>query len=92
MVREEEAIGRPQLGGAWELTDHHNRVARSADFHGRWTLLYFGFTCSPPPHPPPYPPLRPRPRTERARLRALDPSSQRGYSSQISPSTSKERP
>ncbi|CAN9505981.1 unnamed protein product [Ophioblennius macclurei] len=42
-----KSVGRPALGGAFDLVDHHNRAASSKDFLGRWLLLYFGFTHCP---------------------------------------------
>mmetsp|Transcript_7100 Transcript_7100/g.15680 ORF Transcript_7100/g.15680 Transcript_7100/m.15680 type:complete len:266 (-) Transcript_7100:377-1174(-) len=47
VVKPGPAIGRPELGGEWELTDHNNKVVRSQDHRGSWVLLYFGFTYCP---------------------------------------------
>ena len=39
--------GRPDLGGPFSLLDPDGKPVRSADLHGRWVLLYFGFTKCP---------------------------------------------
>lgn len=31
-------------GGPFELSDHNGRTVTDATFHGRWTLLFFGYT------------------------------------------------
>lgn len=43
----QKQIGKAKIGGEWELTDHDGKPKTSADFHGRWVLLYFGFTHCP---------------------------------------------
>ena len=43
----QKQIGKAKIGGEWELTDHNGKARTSADFHGRWVLLYFGFTHCP---------------------------------------------
>lgn len=42
------SIGKPLLGGPWTLVDCDTRTAvTDASFHGKYTLLYFGFTHCP---------------------------------------------
>ncbi|GAV03252.1 hypothetical protein RvY_13704 [Ramazzottius varieornatus] len=43
----QKQIGKAKIGGEWELTDHNGKPRTSADFHGSWVLLYFGFTHCP---------------------------------------------
>lgn len=40
-------IGRPQLGGAFSLIDHHGNRVTDNDFKGKFSLIYFGFTRCP---------------------------------------------
>lgn len=47
LKRRKKQIGKPLLGGPWELTDHNGNVRSSKDFHGQWILIYFGFTNCP---------------------------------------------
>ncbi|WP_315836020.1 SCO family protein [Bradyrhizobium prioriisuperbiae] len=35
---------RPPVGGSFQLTDHHGRAVTEASYHGRFALLFFGFT------------------------------------------------
>lgn len=46
-MRKQKQVGKPLLGGPWELTDHHGKRRSNEDFFGQWILLYFGFTNCP---------------------------------------------
>ncbi len=37
----------PDIGGAFELVDQNGRTVTDADFHGRYMLVYFGYTYCP---------------------------------------------
>ncbi|MHA1599056.1 MAG: SCO family protein [Alphaproteobacteria bacterium] len=37
----------PQIGGAFSLTDHTGKAVTDADFRGRYTLVFFGYTYCP---------------------------------------------
>lgn len=41
------ATGDAKIGGNWSLIDHAGRPLTSADFWGKYTLIYFGFTYCP---------------------------------------------
>lgn len=42
------SVGKPLLGGPWTLVDcDTGRAVTDASFHGKYTLLYFGFTHCP---------------------------------------------
>jgi protein SCO1/2 len=46
--RKMEAAGAPQMGGPWaNLVDSSGAVRSSADFHGKYVLIYFGFSHCP---------------------------------------------
>ena len=36
-----------KVGGPFELTDHHGNAVTNADFHGRYMLIFFGYTFCP---------------------------------------------
>ncbi|CAH3038082.1 unnamed protein product [Porites lobata] len=42
-----KSIGKIALGGPFSLTDHDGKAVTDKDFHGKWILLYFGFTHCP---------------------------------------------
>ncbi|KAM3709747.1 hypothetical protein ACJW31_02G196300 [Castanea mollissima] len=37
----------PTIGGPFTLVDTENRIVTEQNFHGKWVLLYFGYTSSP---------------------------------------------
>jgi len=46
-MKRQKQVGKPLLGGPWELTDHNGKRRSHEDFFGQWVLLYFGFTNCP---------------------------------------------
>jgi len=40
-------IGKPKLGGPFELLDHNGKTRTDKDFVGKFMLIYFGFTFCP---------------------------------------------
>lgn len=46
-VAHEAAVGKPMIGGPFELIDQEGRPFSDRDLRGRWSLLYFGFTFCP---------------------------------------------
>lgn len=40
-------VGRAALGGPFALIDHHGQPKTDASYHGKFMLLYFGFTYCP---------------------------------------------
>ena len=43
----EPAGGTASIGGPYTLTDQNGHPRSDSDFHGRWVLLYFGYTFCP---------------------------------------------
>lgn len=42
-----KGVGKPKVGGDFNLVDHEGRPFSSADLKGRYSLVYFGFTHCP---------------------------------------------
>ncbi|KAI0640526.1 SCO1 protein [Trametes meyenii] len=45
--REDQVVGRPQVGGPFNLTSHKGEPFTDKDLLGKWSLIYFGFTNCP---------------------------------------------
>jgi protein SCO1/2 len=41
------ATGQPDVGGPFKLVDQTGKTVSDADFHGRYTLIYFGYSFCP---------------------------------------------
>ena len=39
--------GKADIGGPFQLVDHHKKECTNKDFLGRWFLVYFGYTFCP---------------------------------------------
>ncbi len=46
-IRSAKVAGTTAIGGAFTLVDHNGRTVTEADFRGRFTLVYFGYTYCP---------------------------------------------
>ncbi|EJT49474.1 inner membrane protein, Sco2p [Trichosporon asahii var. asahii CBS 2479] len=44
---ETKSVGRPQIGGPFNLVDQNGKPFTDADLKGKFTLIYFGFTHCP---------------------------------------------
>ncbi|KAM0788812.1 hypothetical protein ACM66B_002898 [Microbotryomycetes sp. NB124-2] len=42
-----QKVGRPKIGGPFELTDQDGKTFSDKDLLGKWSLVYFGFTNCP---------------------------------------------
>jgi len=42
-----KGVGKPRVGGSFELVDHNARVWSSEEMKGKFSLVYFGFTHCP---------------------------------------------
>lgn len=42
-----KSVGKPDIGGPFELIDHFGRKTSDKDFRGKWMFIYFGFTYCP---------------------------------------------
>ncbi|RPD62154.1 SCO1 protein [Lentinus tigrinus ALCF2SS1-7] len=45
--REDQVVGRPQVGGPFSLTTHEGKPFTEKNLLGKWSLIYFGFTNCP---------------------------------------------
>lgn len=44
---EDKQVGRPNVGGPFNLTTHQGKPFSEKDLLGKWSLIYFGFTNCP---------------------------------------------
>ena len=42
-----KSVGKPDLGGPFQLTDHNGKECSDKDYIGKWLMVYFGFTFCP---------------------------------------------
>ncbi len=40
-------VGKAMIKSEFELVDHNGRTVTAADYHGKWQLVFFGFTYCP---------------------------------------------
>eukprot|EP00127_Corallochytrium_limacisporum_P003174 Clim_evm23s147 gene=Clim_evmTU23s147 len=46
-VQQKKTVGRTAIGGSFELKDIDGKTVTDKDLHGKWPLIYFGFTHCP---------------------------------------------
>lgn len=46
-LSETTGTGRPDIGGPFELLDHHGNTVTNSTFHGKWVLMNFGYCRCP---------------------------------------------
>ena len=42
-----KSVGKPDIGGPFELVDHFGNKTSNLQFRGKWMFIYFGFTYCP---------------------------------------------